>query len=488
MGTGRRHEDASIMEKFNSFIIEKFEEPVKEKDLHLVVLGWGDEEGTFADIIYETAKKRGMRYDLVKVDEAFISASDVELGEITFSNFDGKDKSLTVKASNSIIFVRAGAIQNLVSQSLVSTLQTFGFFLINDLQSMTLCDNKMANAILLERNNISIPRTAVINNVKSIEDAHKRIGGRFPVIIKTLTGTQGVGVSKVNDMGSLVSVCQSLWKFEAQLLIQEFIKTKSDIRTLVVNGNIIGSAERVRQDSDEFRNNVHLGAKTLPYKLSKEEKELIISAARASGALYCGVDHCKENNKFYVLEVNGSPGIRSHFLGYDIETGKELGKKTDMEIFGMVLDYFKTELHRRPLMRQEAGYIESIVLEGMEDNPIRAKLDTGNSAKATMLHVDKLEIDGDTAIWQKNGYKFESEIIGVSEARRLDHLDKRPMIEHGLTFNNRKYYVSLGLTEKDSASEMLVNRDLLTQFRVSVHPNRKFILSDIVLRNDDTDH
>ncbi len=476
------------MEKFNSFITEKFEEPVKPKDLHLVVLGWGDEEGTFADIVYETAKKKGIRYDLVKVDEAFISASDLEIGEVTFSNFDGKDNDLKIKVLNSIVFVRAGAIQSLVSQALVSTLQTFGFFLINDLQSMSLCDNKMANAISLERNNIPIPKTAVINNVKSIEYAHESIGGKFPVIIKTLTGTQGVGVSKVNDMASLVSVCQSMWKFDAQLLIQEFIKTKSDIRTLVVDGHIIGAAERVRQDSDEFRNNVHLGAKTVPYKLSEEEKDVIVRAARASGALYCGVDHCKEGNKIYVLEVNGSPGIRSHFLGYDIETGEEVGKKTDMEMFNLVLEYFSTELHRRPLMRQESGYIESLVLEGMEDNPIRAKFDTGNSAKATMLHVDKLEVDGDTAIWQKNGYKFESEIVDVSEARRLDHLDKRPVIEHGVTFNNKKYYIRLGLTTKDSASEMLVNRDLLNTFRVSVHPNRKFILSDIVLRNDDTDH
>ena len=47
----------------------------------------------------------------------------------------------------------------------------------------------------------------MISNVKSIETAHKKIGGKFPVIIKTLTGTQGVGVSKVNDMASLVSVC-----------------------------------------------------------------------------------------------------------------------------------------------------------------------------------------------------------------------------------------------------------------------------------------
>ena len=45
-------------------------------------------------------------------------------------------------------------------------------------------------------------------------------------------------------MASMVSVCQSLWKYDAQILIQEFLDIKSDVRTLVVNGHIIGAAEK----------------------------------------------------------------------------------------------------------------------------------------------------------------------------------------------------------------------------------------------------
>ena len=46
--------------------------------------------------------------------------------------------------------------------------------------------------------------------------SHKRIGGKFPVIIKTITGLQGIGVSIVNDYKSMISVIQSLWKFNEQ--------------------------------------------------------------------------------------------------------------------------------------------------------------------------------------------------------------------------------------------------------------------------------
>jgi ribosomal protein S6--L-glutamate ligase len=418
------------------------------------------------------------------VTEAYITSSDVEIGQVKLRNIDGEDNDITINMHNSIIFVRAGAIQSLTAQALVSSLQTIGFFLVNDLESMLLCDNKMASSLALERNNVPIPRTAIINNVKSIEDAHKRVGGKFPVIIKTLRGTQGVGVSKVNDMASLTSVCQSLWKFEADLLIQEFFDIKSDIRTLVVNGHIIGAAERIKRDSKEFRNNVHLGADTEPYVLTDKEAQIIVEAARTSGAVYCGVDHCKIGKDVYVLEVNGSPGIRSHFMGYD-EEGEPTKKIKDEIVLGKVIDKLSLEENRRPLMRKEVGVIESIRLDGMEDNLIRAKFDTGNSTAATMLHVDKLEIDGDTAKWEKNGIKFESDIIDVSKAYRGKKLfDTRPVIEHGITFNNRKYVIEMGLTLKDTASEMLVNRKTMTKLRVSVHPNRKFIVSDYAGKDD----
>ena len=475
-------------ESVNNPIIEK---KVFEKDpskLHCIVLGLGDEEGTFADIVGKLTKKRGMKFTLINVEEAYIANADVDLGSVLFHNYDGEDGEIEISRENSIVFVRAGAIQSLTSQALVSTLGTYGFFMVNDLESMMLCDNKMSNVIALDRNNIPTPKSSVITNVKSIESAHKKIGNKFPVVIKTLTGTQGIGVAIAESKQSLVSVCQALWKYDAQLLIQEYLPIKSDIRTLVVNGKILGSAERIKQDNKEFRNNVHLGAKTIPYKLSDEEKELVKQSARATGALYCGVDHCKVANNFYVLEINGSPGIRSHFNGYDLEDEKSLGKISDAQILENIVDYFTHELHRKPLYRTESGYIERLTIEGLE-HPIRAKFDTGNGTNASMLHVDKLKIDGDTAIWEKNGSKFTSNIVDVSIARRLPTVqEKRPVVEMTVNFNNKAYpNTRIGLTTTDSASEMLVNRELMTTFKIAVNPNRRFILSDHVGKEDDTD-
>ena len=52
-----------------------------------------------------------------------------------------------------------------------------------------------------------------------------------------------------------------------------------------------------------------------------------------------------------------------------------------------------------------------------------------------------------------------------------------------------EYYkdVPIGLTTKDSRSTFLINRDLMTRFKVNVNPNRKFVLSSWIERSDNND-
>ena len=115
---------------------------------------------------------------------------------------------------------------------------------------MKFCQNKLATALSFERNGIPSPRTAFVNNEDSIDIALEKIGGQFPVIVKTLTGAEGIGVSKVESYESLKSVLQSLWKFDAEVIIQEYMEIKFDVRTLVMDGVIIASAKRMKGGGD----------------------------------------------------------------------------------------------------------------------------------------------------------------------------------------------------------------------------------------------
>jgi len=475
------------LENFKSFITEAKEQ--KDKITVLILTASKSKKPeVVTGMLMSSCEELGLPCYRVVTTEAWVSENDIEKATLSIKNYDGEEKDITVETASTVVFVRAGALSTEIGLALLGTLQNAGCMMINDRDGMLTCDNKMSSYTAFERNNITTPRTSLVNNEKSIVDAHKRIGGKFPVIIKTLTGTQGIGVSKVNDMESMMSVIQSLWKFNAPLIIQEFLKIKFDIRTIVLNGRVVASTKRIKPEKD-FRSNRHMGATTEPYTLSDKEKEEVIAAARATGAYMCGVDHAimphGMGEKIYILEVNGSPGLGSKFQNYDITQVPQVPIK-DENIIKYVIEYLQSPLHRRFDFNQEAGYHETIEIEGY--GPIRAKFDTGNGTKASMFIVDKLDVSGKTVKWERNGKKFTSKLQGISKPVHIDKIAERPIVYVNIKFNNMLYIdIPVGLQTEDAASTFLINRDLLTRFKVSVNPNRKFVLSDWSDKGDSTD-
>jgi len=470
------------MENFKSFITEAKEERDKITILILTASKSKESEIVTGQLM-DACLEIGLSCYRIVTTEAWIY-NDIEKGTVAIKNYDGEEKDIIVETATAVCFVRMGALENEIGLALLGTLQNSGCMMINDRDGMLTCDNKMSSYTAFERNNINTPRTSLVNNEKSIFDAHKRIGSKFPVIIKTLTGTQGIGVSKVTDMESMISVIQSLWKFNAPLIIQEFLEIKFDIRTIVLNGRIVASTKRIKPEKD-FRSNRHRGATTEAYTLNDVEKEEVIAAARATGAYMCGVDHAIVGGKIYILECNGSPGLSSKFQNYDITQVPQVPTKEE-NIIKFVVEYLQNPLHRRFDFNQEAGYHETLEIEGY--GLIRAKFDTGNGTKASMLVVDKMDVSGKTVKWERNGKKFTSKLQGISKPVHIGKITERPIVHINIKFNNMIYTeVPVGLQLEDAASTFLINRNLLTRFKVSVNPNRKFVLSDWSDRGDSTD-
>ena len=464
------------MKNFQSFITE---ENVSDGDIQIAVITKvsSDKEEVVANQLKKYADKNNIPCHLINTREAWVSDNDLEKGTLTISNVQGD--RIEFEISKTVVFVRAGVLDNEVGLALLSTFEKAGAFMINNRDGMLTCDNKMSSYITFNQNGIQTPKTSLINNDESVEDAHKRIGGKFPVIIKTITGTQGIGVSIANDYKSLLSNVQSLWKFGAELLIQEFLEMDFDVRTIIVDGVIIASTKRIRPKED-FRSNRHRGAETEPYILSDDEKKLLLNAYRSTGAYMVGVDHTIVNGKSYILECNGSPGIGSNFGNGD-------GKQTTNErLIEKIVTHVGKVKSRFVGATQTAGFVERIEIVGL--GPYRAKFDTGNGTRASMFHVDKLEIKGKMVTWERYGKKFTNRIVGVSRPVHVDQIDKRPIVLVDIKFNNKLYKdVPIGLTTRDSKSTFLINRELLTRFKVAVNPDRKFVLSSYIERGDDND-
>lgn len=431
------------------------------------------------NMIVKSCESKQIECHIIDTKLAWVTQNDLEKGVLTISFASDEDKDIEFDISQTICFVRAGALANEAGLAIFSSFEIAGAMMINDRQSMMVCNNKMSSYLRFARNNIQTPRTSMVSNESSLKSAHESIGNRFPVIIKTITGTQGIGVSIAKDYESLISNIQSLWKFNAELLIQEYLNFEFDVRSLVVDGKVIASTKRMKPKND-FRSNRHRGATTAPYKLSEEEHGAIIAAARSVDARLVGVDHVKIKDQLYILECNGSPGIGSKFEVYDDK--KTLGEMSNNKIVNRIVDHFTDEKNKRYTFSTECGYVESLHIDGLD--PIRCKMDTGNGTKASMLYVDEIRIKGSTIEWSLDNKQFKNKLHGYSYPEHINKMDERPIVHLDIHFNNRYYTeVPFGLTTQTGKSEILVNRELLTRFKVHVNPNRRFVLTDFVERN-----
>src|SRR6056300_714634 len=222
--------------KFKEFFVEQDLER-KDKSITFAIITIADskdpKENTTADLIQKACKKKGLKCIIVNTKSTIITDKDEDKNTLTVYNYDGKNSEHTFVGKDTVCITRAGSIEDESGLSLLSAFQNSSAFMLNTRSAMLTCDNKLTTALLFEKFGIPTPRTAFVSNEKNIEDAVKLVGNKFPIILKTLTGTQGIGVIKIETMDSLVSTIQALWKHDAEVLIQEYMEVDGDIRTLV---------------------------------------------------------------------------------------------------------------------------------------------------------------------------------------------------------------------------------------------------------------
>ena len=436
--------------------------------------------------IEKACEKKGFKCIVINTKHAIITGKDEDKNTLTVYNYDGKDSEHTFVGKDTVCITRAGSIEDEAGLSLISAFQNSAAFMINTRSAMLTCDNKLTTALLFEKFGIPTPKTAFISNEKNIDDALKLVGAKFPIILKTLTGTQGIGVVKVESYESLVSTIQALWNHDAEILVQEYMETSFDVRTFVVDNKIFASTKRIHSKED-FRSNIHRGGSAEPYKLSEEEREIILKASRASKAYLVGVDHIIYKGKQYVLEVNGSPGTGANYKEYtykDYYSEPEPGNDvTGEKLVFRLIDWVSKRSHWDRQASSECGWLETIDVEGV--GKVRAKFDTGNGTKACALHADEIIEESKKIIkWKYNGKTFSKPRHGTSEVYRAnadgeEPSETRPTILIDLTFNGFTYKdIEVGLDARPrSGSDLLINRDVMRQMNVSVNPNRTFVLS-----------
>jgi len=436
----------------------------------------GEDQKDTVTKLEQQCKKKKIPFYGVRLGDAFVIDTDISDDKVTIHNFDGEGNKINLKPSNTACFVRGGAMTDIAGKGLTRTLEEAGMFMINRFVPMELCANKFTTAITLKKAGISTPRTALVTNMASIDVAVKEIGGSFPVIAKTITGAEGIGVMKLESRESLNSVLQGLWKHDAEIILQEFLDSDYDVRTHVLNGKILASVKRISSKGGDFRTNVSLGNDTETYSLSDEEKKLVLRAAESSGCYWCGVDHMIVDGKIHILEANGSPGTGSEM--YTSYYNEKKSNVNGMKLVGNIIDHI-IDKDNWAFPKTSVGVIEWVTIEGIK---YKAKLDTGNSAGGITIHAEDIKLKGKNVSFTLQGKKFTRKIEDQKEIK----------VDAGIDSDTR-YYVNLNMSmggkkakpvlfnldnRSDNVYDVLIDKGYMADNNLVIDPVKKFTLGE----------
>ena len=179
---------------------------------------------------------------------------------------------------------------------------------LNHADAFVKARDKWLSLQLLLANGIAVPTSLLGGLETKANDAVRHIG--TPIILKTLSGSQGIGVVLAEQPQSAVSMLETLKQANGATLAQEFIAEAqgADLRCFVVGNRIIAAMQRIGQ-AGEVRANCHRGARAEKVILTEQEKHVALNATKVLGLDVAGVDLIRSANGPLVLEVNASPGL-----------------------------------------------------------------------------------------------------------------------------------------------------------------------------------
>lgn len=446
----------------------------KKIDKKINIIALTERNPTNKDGLYPSALKiknacerRGFPfYPVLIPGSSYVSDIDQESPNIIIRDVKSKNK-IELEPDNTVVIIRGSVIHDPSISSLLTYLESKGVFVINNKDSIDLCANKYNTTVKLKVGGVPVPRTCAISNIKELDEALNKIGNQFPIIVKTLRGSAGIGVSRIDSKESLIGVLQSLWKHRAQLLIQEFLSSVYDVRTIVLDGKIVSCMKRKKIDGD-FRSNFSLGGEVETYKLSTEEEKAVITSAKLSGTFFCGVDHMIVDGKPYVIEVNASPG------------SKGMEKATGINVIEILMDYISDKNNWKTKVT-EIGYLEKITFPEIGIK-IEATADTGNGMY-NVLNADEIKIIDDIVSFKTDGIKVVKKLQGLVDVQVggvRDFVEKRPTVKFDVEFNGRLHKnIIFTLDDRpEPLAPVLLCREFLVQVGVNVNPRLKFTLGE----------
>lgn len=209
--------------------------------------------------------------------------------------------------------------------TLGANFEAMGYRLFNPSEAIRICNDKSLTTAALS-GIVRMPKTFKVpitfnaigyNNDSFIDFLGEELS--YPFVIKECWGSYGHQVYLASSKKEAIEIFSRMDGTEC--IACEYIKQSKgrDLRAYVVGNRVVAAMER-RNDND-FRANITSGGTSHPYKITKEQEEMAVTAAKALNLDFAGVDLLfLENDEPILCEVNSN----AQFIGLHQATGIDI--------------------------------------------------------------------------------------------------------------------------------------------------------------------
>lgn len=385
---------------------------------------------------------------------------------------------------------------------IIECLEKLGVKVFNSAEAIRVCDNKFATQIALHKAGIKTPKSVIISNIDQLESSVKYLGEEYPKIVKTSSGSHGVGVIKVESFESLKSIVQYLIAKNTDIIIQEFIPHKESGRIMVLKDRVLAAVMRTIPEKD-FRSNMDQGAELKAHESGDEENALAIKVAEVLGCQITAIDYIKaEDGTLVVFEANSSPGfkgIQSVNEGVNIakeviihivseleqptapenastaEETQQNEKPSDVES-SEISDQEEVTIHQTDDDVTDKGDAtvnleEIIVIKQINgDKPFSGKVDTG--ADRCSLHGENIEIGDNYVRFTLDNIRYKVALERIVKVISANGMERRPVVKLNVVFNEQSYAgVEFNISDRTGMKfPVIIGKNLLSAAGVLVNP------------------
>ena len=269
------------------------------------------------DRFVEVARKSGVEVQVFQPEQFDLTVTREDKRSVLV---DGKMVELP-----DVLIPRMGAGTTYFGLAVIRHLERLGCYALNSSQSIETVRDKLFTHQILAEQNLPVPKTMLVKFPVDVDLVDQQLG--FPVIVKTLSGSQGSGVflcEKASTFLDLMQLIEATNK-TANIILQEFVSESRgiDLRVLTLGGRVVACMKRSAIDGG-FKANFSTGGHVEQFDVTPEIEWLATQTTQYLGLDMAGIDLLFAGDHYKICEANSSPGFEGLESCCEIDVSSEV--------------------------------------------------------------------------------------------------------------------------------------------------------------------